>query len=929
MNRLYHILKNISLPSIIGRGWGWVCCLLLLTACNDELDQQRLTQAQQALIGRGVNFNASYATPFETRATSYRHDGSFNEEDIMTIYRQYSYNNGLSFDETEANTAYRVYWFKTKYATGTTTVSLGDEWIPKAGEKGYDPERSPKLFEQGKGDSLTWDNGNTVRFKAWSRSNLDGSINNSKGKDNKYRYYPDYCVSEWVTVSGPTDNVSLTMRHQGCRIGIITKAGNELARAEICTDIEDYMREDNSTDYAHDESSSEHGKTREQAQEELDQVMAVYNQMCMPAGVDINTSLLTTMTKAKYEDDNTDLSKIHQETDGIVKFGTQDDEYIKDNVQHPLFCSNNGRLYMVTIPYNMSSKSGAHSGEALKLPACTRFKIWLYDVNSGDKKTYTGEESTYHILTLGDVKRRGESTPMFPDGLELKAGYSYLFSVGYYYDQFTVTPADDFAWVDDQEKNVDGIDKAVDPGTSSNYEWWTSAIETAVASATEHASVGYHPVFEIDTPEEFVEFIKLVNGTAATKTSGLTGVVKKVIDPGTQKETKVTDWYKDEDMDGAKPKKGASPIDKASAEAEGYIFYQRFIPADATNPADYVEDYVRGPYSFYDANLGEHFVVKITADIDMNDWKIPAIGYYNSDTDKAAFRGVLDGCHEVKDASGKVVSADAVYTLKNINVEGGYLFNYCQDVAIRNLKIETTHDFKLVKTAEAGSSTGFGAYLVGISIKAPSNGNPLATTLRGSSYVTGCIYQGRATGAMIGEANNLNMVGCMMAAEGLAAGTGALLGNYINANDKFFAPQTSKKVSWGRFMVNYYDTGLSPGTNAVGSIADAYKPQQYIRGSYSYILKAKNDNFIGDEVDWQKNLTDEMRRGYYGLAPWKALNYAIRQYNKVGDTVGSAQNCYLHFENNSDGYVHRYPELVAGAPTDDMVKDWNVLEQNN
>jgi len=903
----------------------YILCIgltLLLAGCSDDTDTVQSEPLRYDLIGRGVNFNASYADPFTTRVTTYRHDGSFNEGDLLTIYRQYSYNNGLSFDEEESHTAYRVYWLQTKYASGTSTVSLGDEWIPKPGETGYDPDKDPKTFTQTKADSLTWDNGNTVRFRAWSRSNLAAAITNSKGKDNKHRYYPDYCVSDWVTVSGPTDDVSLSMKHLGCRIGIVAKPGNELWRAEICTEVEDYMWPDNSTDYAHDESSAEHGKTLAEATEERDAVLAVYNQMCMPAGVDIQSSLLTTMTKAKYESEETDLSKIHVATDGIVNFATKTAEEISTDVQRPLFCSNDGRLYMVTIPYIMSNDD-SHKGEALTLPACTRFKVWLYDVNDGDKGT-NHEESNYHILTLSDVRRVNSNEPMFPNGLELRPGYSYLFSVGYHYDKFTITPADDFRWVDTPAFPADGSDQSVSEGQSPNYEWWTTAIANAVNVAKTDNTIGYNPVFEIDTREEFLEFIKLVNGTAATKTSGLTRVTRTVKDPETSQETEVIEWYKEDDLEDGKPKKGTSPLDKNSEEAEGYIFYEHYYPANADQKAYSIEDYVRGPYSFYDENLNTHFTVKITADIDLADWELDPIG---NESSGVAFRGVLDGCHEVTDASGKR-TADAVYTLKNVNVKGGYLFEYCKDVAIRNLKIETTHDFKLLKTAEAHNELGYGAYIVGISIKAPSDGSPIATTLKGSSYVVACIYQGRATGAMIGSADNLNMYGCMMAAEGLAPGTGALLGAYLGS-DQFFAPQTSKNITWGRFMVNYYDTGLSPGTNAVGSIPDAYKPRQYIRGSYSYILKAKNDNLIDDEVDWDKQLTDEMKRGYYGLAPWKALNYAIWSYNKVGDAVSIPQNCMLHFENSSDGYVHRYPELVAGAPSEDYVADWNVLEQNN
>ena len=107
-------------------------------SCNEEQEPWTLTQAQQELIGRGVNFNTSVADNFMTRAT-YRHDGSFNEEDIMTIYRQYSHDGGKTFD---AATAYRVYWLKTKYATGTS-ISLETNWLPKPGPKEPSRRRRP------------------------------------------------------------------------------------------------------------------------------------------------------------------------------------------------------------------------------------------------------------------------------------------------------------------------------------------------------------------------------------------------------------------------------------------------------------------------------------------------------------------------------------------------------------------------------------------------------------------------------------------------------------------------------------------------------------------------------------------------------------------------------------------------------------------
>ena len=378
---------------------------VLMTACAKEPVGE--SPLRESLLGRRVNFQASQADPYRTRAT-YRHDGSFNEGEVMTIYRQYSNDAGISFDA--ATEAYRVYYLRTRYATGTS-IALETDWVPKKGMKGHDP--LPKGdFTQTEADSLTWENGKTVRFRSWSRSNLAGCIDRSA--TNKKQYYPDYSIAEWVTVSGPTLDISMTLKHQGCRIGFTTKSGNELQRAEICTAVSDYLWKDNSTDTEHDESTSEHGKTLAQAMEEAEAVQAVYERMCMPAGVDINTSLLTAMTKTLY-DGTTDFSDISTSATGIVKYDTKTPDQIRDDVQRALFTSNlDGRLYMISIPYDMST--GGQKGETLILPACTRIRVWLYDVNDGDKAQQEDFEAAYHIFTLGDIKDNDGNT-LFPEGM--------------------------------------------------------------------------------------------------------------------------------------------------------------------------------------------------------------------------------------------------------------------------------------------------------------------------------------------------------------------------------------------------------------------------------------------------------------------------------------------------------------------------------
>ncbi len=884
----------------------YISLALLLAGCSE--DETRLTTAQGELVGKGVNFQTSIAEPFTTR-TTYRHDGSFNEGDLMTIYRQYSNDAGITFDASAGSLTYRVYQFDTKYATGTS-IALETDWKPKVGATGC---TNGTTFTQTAGDSLTWENGKTVRFRAWSRSNLSGTLNS----DNKLLYYPDYCVSGWVTVSGPTLDVPLTLKHQGCRIGFIQKSGNVLYKAEICTEAADYMREDNSTTATADEADK-----WADAEAKAAAVKAVYDKMCMPAGVDVNTSVLKAMTQTLY-DNSSNFKDIHTKTttDGIVEFNTQNSTYIANSVQRPLFTSNfDNRLYMVTIPYDMSTATT--QGEPLTLPAFTRFRVYIFDVNDGDKANTNDYEATYHIFSLSDIKVKNSTDPLFPDGLPLLSGYSYLFSVGYRYDQLTITPADSFSWVEQQaeEGNADSLMVApVD--TAQKYGWWKTAIKNAIPKST---SESFNPAFHISTREQFLELIKLVNGTAVTddaKNEKLTQVVDPYGDfSGSKKPTKADyRWYPSEYVNNGKVlnQHKADSTTHAEAEAAGYIFYEHYHPANADQAAYSIEDYLQGPYSFFDEDLNRHFTIYLDNDLDLKDWKLTTIG--NSADNP--FRGLFEGQN---------------HTISNIYMDGGYMFGKCYDVSITNVNIETTHDFKLIDTSEAmNTTTGYGADFVGVSIKAPCSGHPFANSVTGSSYMVGCIYEGHAGGAMIGTADNLYMYANMVAATGLNATTGALLGAYADSNNKFLTPQTGTPT-WGRFMVNYYDISLSPNVTAVGGIADKYElPQQYIRGAESHILKAKNDNLLAGDVAYSLLTSDLMRRGYYGLAPWKAMNYAIYKYNST--TVGKVAPCNSHFVTNSVGYDNKYPQLVSGAPNSDSdatdykdnYESLNVLKQNN
>ncbi len=836
---------------------------MALTACSaDDDGDWHLSPEQQTLMGQAVRFDASMAEPFRTRAT-YRHDGSFNEGDQMRIFRQYAAKDGSTF--LTAGEIFRTYYHKVNYAAGTS-VSLDEDWLPMAGKLKSDAPGKTDVQEAG--DSLTWENGRIVRFRAWGRSNLAGVLNaGTKGS-----YYPDYTVSDWVTVSGPTKSIPLTMRHITCRIGLTCKAGNEFGSATICTDPKDYEKEG-----------------------DLAQVMAVYNKMCMPAGVDDETFLLTAMTTERY-DNTTSFENFEKDTTGIVKIGEKYSSLIRTDVQRPVFNGNDGRLYLMSIPYDMSSND---AGKELVLPACTRFKVWLYDVNNGDRSDTgaTGTESNYHIFALSDIKD-GDGNSIFANGLTLKAGYSYLFNVGYHYNKFTITPADNFSW---EQQNLDAQDaqnKAVGQG-ALDFSWWTSAYVKAAKAALNEGK-DFLPEFSIADQKQFITFIKLVNGTAATRMSGLKrGEVRGTDTDGFETYWWISDTETDEN---GQPKR----YTKAEAEAVGYVFYPHFYPTVSTQKAHVIEDYVQGPMDFYDTDFGSRYKVNLTADLDLYDWELPSIG----EKQENPFRGNFLG-------NG--------HTLSNVNMQSGYLFGHVKDGAITNLKIESTHATILLNTAEASGTTGWGCYIAGISMLCPSTGNSIAHSLTGASYVVGCIHVGDAGGALVGSADNLTMLGCMQAAAGIAENSGALLGAYAaGAKSNFFAPQAKSSLTWGTFMCNYYDVEKSPSTHAVGSTADAYLPQQYIRGSKSHILKAKNDYLLSASDDYDK-LNDNMKQAIYGLAPWKAMNYAIAKYNE--SKTGKAYPCQMHYQASETGYSHLYPALVSGAPTLD--EKANPLKQNN
>lgn len=894
----------------------YILSILALASCS-EVDDLFMTETQQDLIGSAVNFSATKAEEFKQQTrTTYNDTGVFNENDLMRIYRQYAKDDGSGWDTQHE--AYRTYYFNTKYATGTT-ISLGTDWRVYPGRKGQNADGTV-INSQTEADSITWENGKTVRFRSWTRSNYANAVSGCyKYKTSEVtNYYPDYCISDWVTVSGPTEKVPLTMRHICSRIAISYRNnGSQFYKVELATDWHDYKRQDNADTSANDNGTSEAGKTDEEAQRECGLVLAAYNRMCMPAGVDIAKGELYAMTKAfwdplDYNDtDNKKLRELENEAPStFYHFGGDNNDYISKKVMRPLFGNVNQSCYLVTIPYDMSNE--ATQGDIITLPACTRFRVYLRDVNNGDGHSTSGYEGTYHIFSLSDIKD-SDNNPKFPHGLDMLPGYSYKFYVGYRYDQLTITANDNFSWTE-QELEEDNLkaDEVDYPKTNpEKYTWWKNTIKNAIPTD----GGDFNPVFHIKSDTAFIEFINLINNTAAIKTDGLYRAKRKEVNPDHADNAYDKNyWWYNKVSDN---KRDTTWVTSEEATQMGYILYESYHAANANQPAYSQEEYLRGAYSFYDETRDRHYTVHIDTDIDLKDWKLPSIGKEST----TPFQGYLDGYWN-----------GAMHTLTNVNMEEEYLFKYIDAAAIRNLKIETTHKLSLVKE---GTNT---CYIVGVSLLAHSSGNPIAERLttnsyNNPSYVVGCIHVGDAGGALVGATGNLYMYGCMQAAEGIPSGTGALVGTHLayntdNQNWKFLAPQinfnyTNGKAekkgtpTWSRFMCNYFDTELSPSTWAVGdaslSATKDYSPLEYIRGGKSFILKAKDDNLLQGEVNFTTLTNENQRRSIYGLAPWKAMNYGIVRFNQT--SAGSTHKCNAHYENNSTGYVHKYPELLSNVPT--------------
>lgn len=908
----------------------------LVVACSDD-DFGALTPEQQSLIGRAVNFNVSIADLFNTRATGYssNDNGSFNQNDRMRIFRNY-------WDEAQNQwseyIAYRTYYYKYKYGAGD--IDLGKDWLPEKDRKGYDLRNDEWVeFTQGENDSLTWDNGNTLRFRAWSLSNYHNALKNAT----KDYFYADFCLADWVNASGPTQGIPLVLKHQGCRLRFaMLESGNEFYKIEVCANIDingnskpdawkDYKYADNADTNINDGLPSEAGKTDAQAQEECNKVTDAFMRMCMPAGVDMTTGQLMTVKSASWNNlTNEQVRALEDQNSNIfIKYGTLPAEDGTDNIKstakHPFFSVINGYPNLITIPYDMSTDP-TRQGEVITLPACTRFRVYIYDVNNGDGYNTSGYEGKYHIFALSDVVKKDENgvdVQAFPEGLKLEAGVSYTFRVGYRYGGLYVVVDNDLSWTPETLPDVNGNDENDNYLYHSNYGWWKQAIHSAIPKGTED----YNPVFQISNETEFYEFIKLVNGDAVTdyvRANPLYRLVKsyKQTTVGGQTITEPDEYG----WSTVNSQYNPQWIEESEAEALGYIFFDHYYAANADKPAYSDRDYLKGPYSFYDDNLRRNFNVILQNDLDLKDYPLTSVG----NTSATPFMGNFDG-----------YSNGQVHTIKNVNMTNGYLFGYMDGratngAAITNLKIESVHNTALLNVGVNP------IYIAGISLHAPSSGNSIATSLSmsgviGTSYVVGCIHVGDAGGPLVGTASDMNMFGCMQVAQGLGSG-GALIGTDAN-NPKVFKPQYSlnaqktgvsvnARPSFNNFMCNYYDKTLSAGAHAVGPTADDYSLREYIRGSTTDILCAKNDLLLEDVP--MSTILSRNYSIYYGLAPWRAMNYAIYWYNK---NRGSKHLCNVHFESNSVGYNHRYPTLESQDPLlkygDTTVTSWNPTEQPN
>jgi hypothetical protein len=556
--------------------------MLSIAGCSREEIPGRLPQDQESLIGRSISIKATVSDFVQTKvSTTVNHNGQMNLYDEIHIYRQYYSEDQKLFywpKPLRENAPGALYWL-TGIETGRDVIN--PIWSPKPGAsfsfKYKDLDDIDQTYinsPQSAGDSLTWENSETVRFRAWAKSHFDG--------------YDDYMVANWVTASGPTNEIHLDFRHPGCRIGFVPYSGNTFSKIEISRDLEDYT-----------EKYGEDGQTN------LELVSAAYNKMRKPS------------FRAEYDDFSYEPAL---DDDG--------------NTIRPVFCALAGNMYLISMPYD-------EDGMPIHLPECTLFKVFLYDINDGDKAQTANQESACHVVRLGDICKLdagGHITDelAFPDGLDMIAGYSYLFTVGYRYDQLTVTAADNFSWVQQDLEAASGTDERKDLeeyDATNHYTWFKTALKEAADEAEQTAV--FNPKFHIKTQQDLRELISIVNGIKLYN----------------------TDFKTDQ------------------------LVFTQYHPLEGTNPAHTSKDTLVKPFSFYSYSALKRFSIFLDNDIDMQDWKLDGIG----NTEATPFEGIFDG---------------QGHTLSNLNITGESLFGIVKDGSIKNLKVESTHPLRLAGSCQ-------------------------------------------------------------------------------------------------------------------------------------------------------------------------------------------------------------------------------------
>lgn len=462
MKRHRYILYALASTAIFG-----------FFGCSSKDDLSN-ADIQYDLVGKAVTFNPSVES-IMSRAIN--HDG-FNNGDIINIYPSYGTTGGSFKPETN--------WVQ--YQLNQET-DAGGHVISSKWEVNTTALKYRSTVKQTLADTISWSNTDPVRFRAWGKS----SISN----------YNDYLFADFSSVAGPTQSVPLVFKHLGCRIGFTPRVGNIILKINVCTDAKYYT----------DETG---GLT---AQQQVDNVKAIWNQTCVPGGIEMYSNCdndgytwgTTTDVDTRQPDYGVLMAQPATGT-SLVRAKQYTSANIPTNTARPAWNSIEGIFYTIVCPYELSSDN---YGNLITLPPYTRFEVYIYDVNNGDAANTTKYEGDCHTFALRDVKK--DNVAIYADGMTLQSNYSYMFTVGYYYDQLTVTPADSFAWTTVNSGSFTGNNNQP-TSSDADYLWWQDAINTAAdaayASSTPVADIS--PVFNISTVSQWKAFVNIVNGNLPT-----------------------------------------------------------------------------------------------------------------------------------------------------------------------------------------------------------------------------------------------------------------------------------------------------------------------------------------------------------------------------------------------------------------------------